>query len=103
MIDKKIANILRNCDVYFTASRNEPAGMHFLEGLASGLPTLYLESGGTTEYCRNYGIAIDENNLLEKIFEIKSDYKTYRNKIINSYKKMDQIMLDKYLNILLSK
>ena len=35
MNDYKIAKILRNCDIYFTASKNEPAGMH-LEGLASG-------------------------------------------------------------------
>ena len=102
MTDHKIAKILRNCDVYLTGSRNEPAGMHFLEGLASGLPILYLESGGTTEYCKDYGLAISENNLLEKIFEIKRTYSLHRNKLDKSYTKMDQIMLNKYYKILSS-
>lgn len=101
MNDFKIAKILRNCDIYFTASKNEPAGMHFLEGLASGLPILYLDSGGNTEYCKEYGLAIDKNNILEKLFQIKSNYSFFQNKIYK-YKEMDQIMLNEYLKILLT-
>ena len=101
MNDYKIAKILRNCDIYFTASKNEPAGMHFLEGLASGLPILYLDSGGNTEYCKEYGLAIDKNNILEKLFQIKSNYSFFQNKFLK-YKDMDQIMLKEYLKILLT-
>ena len=47
---------LSKYDVYLTASRNEPAGMHHIEGALCGLPLLYLKSGALPEYCRGFGI-----------------------------------------------
>jgi hypothetical protein len=42
--------------VYLTASINEPAGMHHIEGALSGLPLLYRISGGLHEYCQGFGV-----------------------------------------------
>lgn len=40
---------------YVTASLNEPAGMHHVEGALIGLPLLYRKSGALPEYCSGYG------------------------------------------------
>lgn len=71
---KALAEELRSHDIYITASRNEPAGMHHIEGALCGLPLLYIESGALPEYCSNYGIGFTENNLEEKILEIRDKY-----------------------------
>ena len=74
--------------IYFTASKNEPAECIF-GGLASD-HNLYLDSGGNTEYCKEYGLAIDKNNILEKV--LNKVIIVFQNKILK-YKDMDQIML----------
>lgn len=71
---KALAEELRTHDVYITASKNEPAGMHHIEGALCGLPLLYIESGALPEYCSSYGIGFTENNLEEKILEIRERY-----------------------------
>jgi len=52
-----LAAELASHHVYLTASINEPAGMHHIEGALSGLPLLYRESGALPEYCRSFGEA----------------------------------------------
>jgi glycosyltransferase involved in cell wall biosynthesis len=67
----RLADEIRKNDIYLTASRNEAAGMHHIEGALCGLPLLYIESGGIPEYCRNFGIGYTpetfENALAEMI------------------------------------
>ena len=50
-----LAEVLRNRHVYVTASINEPAGMHHIEGVLCGLPVLYRDSGALPEYCAGFG------------------------------------------------
>ncbi len=50
-----LANELRAHHVYLTASINEPAGMHHIEGASCGLPLLYRRSGALPEYCDGFG------------------------------------------------
>jgi len=50
-----LAAELASHHVYVTASINEPAGMHHIEGALSGLPLIYRESGALPEYCRGFG------------------------------------------------
>jgi hypothetical protein len=52
----QLADELRQHHVYVTASMNEPAGMHHIEGAMCGLPVLYRMSGALPEYCDGYGI-----------------------------------------------
>ena len=66
----ELAAILKSCDLYITGSLNEPAGMHHIESSLCGLPILYIESGGIPEYCSEFGLAYNYNNLEEKIKEI---------------------------------
>ena len=52
---EELATELRKHHIYLTASINEPAGMHHIEGALCGMPLLYRESGGLPEYCNNFG------------------------------------------------
>ena len=47
----ELADKIKKNHLYLTGSINEPSGNHHIEGAQCGLPLLYLESGGTTEYC----------------------------------------------------
>ena len=49
MGSRKLADTLRQHDVYLTASRNEACSNALIEALACGLPALYLNDGGNPE------------------------------------------------------
>jgi glycosyltransferase involved in cell wall biosynthesis len=52
-----LADILRRCHLYVTASQWEPGGMHFIEGLQCGLPLVYhVDGGGIVELGERFGI-----------------------------------------------
>lgn len=78
---------LKSHDIYVTASRYEPCGMHHIEGAACGLPVLYhSESGGIKELCKNHGIEFsDFDQFLAGMKAIKRDYSKFRDMIdVNS-------------------
>jgi len=53
---QKLGDELRKHDIYVTASRREPCGMHHVEGAASGLPVIYhSDCGGINELCEKHG------------------------------------------------
>jgi hypothetical protein len=54
-----LAALLRGHHGYVTASINEPAGMHHIEGALCGLPLLYCKSGALPEYCQGFGEAFE--------------------------------------------
>ena len=79
---KELADCLREHDVYITASMNEPAGMHHVEGACCGLPLLYRNSGSLPEYCAGFGVEFDDvNDIEEKLNLIRSKYHFFRQKI----------------------
>ena len=79
----KLGEELRKCDLYVTASRWEPCGMHHIEGARCGLPVLYHEEGGgINESCKNYGLEYNDiSSLLDSIKRIRNTYDKYRNNI----------------------
>ena len=78
---KELADELRKHDIYITGSKNEPSGNHHMEGALCGLPILYVNSGALPEYCNNYGLEFSNENLIEKIENIKRDYSEYTQKL----------------------
>ena len=80
---KNLGDELRNYDIYLTASRWEPCGMHHIEGASCGLPVLYhSEGGGINESCKNYGLKYNDiPSLLEGIDKIKESYQEYLSRI----------------------
>lgn len=79
---RDLARELRRHHVYITGSLNEPGGNHQNEGILSGLPIIYINSGSMHEYCEGFGIAItgsqDLASALEKMLE---GYGSFRTKI----------------------
>lgn len=88
---------LNNHDIYITATRNEPAGMHHIEAACCGLPILYINSGALPEYCDEYGIEFNKENLIFKIEELYKNIDTYKQKLTN-YKYTSEYSNQKYLD-----
>jgi hypothetical protein len=93
---KELAEELKKNDVYLTASRNEPAGMHHVEGALCGLPILYFDSGALKEYCGDYGIEFNENNFEDKLREMYDNYELYRQKINNYHRTSEETSKEYY-------
>ena len=90
---KDLGGELRKHDVYITASRWEPCGMHHIEGAASGLPVLYhRDGGGIPEGCRLHGIEFNSDNLHQKLEEMLSSMDSLRKKIDYSFLSMDRCL-----------
>lgn len=74
---KELASELRKHHVYITASLNEPAGMHHIEGANCGLPILYRNSGALPEYCNGYGLQFDLNNFTYILKKMMNEYHVF--------------------------
>ena len=77
---KELASELEKHHIYITASINEPSGNHHMEGVLSGLPVLYINSGALPEYCENFGVEI-KDDLEKSINEIINEYDYYFQKV----------------------
>lgn len=92
------AKILKDHHIYITASINEPSGNHHIEAAQCGLPILYLDSGGVTQYCEGFGVSFSENNLIEKIIEIMNEYDFYVERL-KLYPQSSNKMCSEYLEL----
>ena len=94
----KLAEEIKKNNLYITGSLNEPSGNHHIEGAQCGLPLLYIDSGGMSEYCEDYGIAFDNNNLENKLDEMIINYFKYVEKL-KSYKFNADLMCADFENL----
>ena len=77
-----LADLLRQHDVYLTASRNDPCSNALIEALACGLPAVYLNSGGHPELTRFGGLPFDRPDEIPALLDrIRAHRDTYRNLI----------------------
>jgi hypothetical protein len=93
-----LAQELKTHHIYITASKNEPAGMHHIEGALCGLPLLYINSGALPEYCGGYGLEFNLDNLEEKLKAMREKYPEFREKI-KTYDKTAVKMAEEYLKL----
>ena len=98
---KDLANEIIKNDIYLTASLNEPSGNHHIEGAQCGLPILYIDSGGTTEYCQGFGVMFNPENFEEKLNEIVNDYGKHKKSMV-SYPFNSDVMCENYLSLFIS-
>jgi len=95
----RLAQELKKCHVYITASRWEPCGMHHVEGAQCGLPLLYhQDGGGIVEAGQRYGLGFEEN-LIEKVSVMKEQYFELRKKVLDNAPSGDRMTLD-FANII---
>ncbi len=84
---------------YITASINEPAGMHHIEGALCGLPLLFRNSGALPEYCAGYGEMFDGPSDMPAALErLLVGYGSHR-KALASYPHTATRMLQDYLSL----
>ncbi len=98
MSKKELSDELSRHHIYLTASINEAAGMHIIEGCLAGLPPLYFESGGIPEYAQEYGIGFDKNTFIEQLEKISTEYDEYFLKL-EDYKYTSDRMARQYLTL----
>ena len=79
----ELANELKKHDVYVTGSLNEPSGNHHIEASQSGLPVMYIKSGGIPEYCEGFGVEFDESNFEERLIHLKDNLFKYKKNLEN--------------------
>ncbi len=95
---KKLARELSRHHVYITASNNEPAGMHHIEAVLTGLPVIYKNSGALPEYCKNFGVSFDLLEFIPALDKMFQNYFSYKENLKN-YSNTASKMSDEYLNL----
>ncbi len=71
----ELAESLRGMDAFAHAAKNETSSNSILEALASGLPVMYLDSGGNRELAGDFGFAFGEN-LTETVEQTRENLKS---------------------------
>lgn len=88
--DREIARLLKEHDIYVTASRNDPCSNSLIEALHSGLPAVAASDGGHPEIVGEAGELFDgSEDVIEAIEKVAEGYDHYRSKI--SMPAMDMI------------
>lgn len=100
---KELGDELRKHDVYVTASRWEPCGMHHIEGAASGMPVIYhKDGGGIVEGCKKHGISfLNLEELPEVLNNVIENYNSLLSKIDYEFLSSDRCLQD-YLALIKS-
>lgn len=96
---RALAEQLRACHLYLTATRWEPCGMHHVEGAQCGLPLLYHEDGGgVVEAGRRYGIGFRED-VAAALLEARDRYAELRGQVLERMPSGDRMVLE-YASVL---
>lgn len=97
---KELADLLRKCHLYITASLWEPCGMHHVEGAQCGLPLVcHSDGGGIVEAAEVYGMIFDDHDLLECLHRARSEYTKMREKVLLHMPSGDRMCSD-YVRII---
>ena len=103
---EKLAKEIKKNHIYITASINEPSGNHHIEGSQCGLPVMFIDSGGITEYCNDYGTVYTFETLESKLDFVMENYKNLLSKISsypNNSERMSEEFLDLFKKMLIEK
>jgi glycosyltransferase involved in cell wall biosynthesis len=79
---RTLAELLRDHDIYITASRNDPCSNALLEALACGLPAVYLDSGGHPELVGEAGLSFARaEDIPERLQQLIETYESRQSAI----------------------
>jgi glycosyltransferase involved in cell wall biosynthesis len=82
MDSEKVAHELRQHHIYVSGARHEPAGNHYIEAMACGLPVLFLESGSLPEYCHDAGLGFTPITFESQLLAMRDQYADLRQKVL---------------------
>jgi glycosyltransferase involved in cell wall biosynthesis len=75
----ELADILREHDIYITASKNDPCSNSLIEALHCGLPAVARNDGGHPEITGKAGVFFkDKNDVIQAIEKVAGDYRHYQ-------------------------
>ncbi len=95
---EELANLLREHDVYITASQNDPCSNAVIEALACGLPVVYRNDGGHPELVGYGGLPFSsEEEILPQLERIVTHYDMFQRLI--AVPTLDEVA-DTYLALL---
>jgi glycosyltransferase involved in cell wall biosynthesis len=78
----EVARILKEHDIYITASRNDPCSNALIEALHCGLPAVAINDGGHPEILGEAGeVFEDEEGVIKAIEKIVQNFEHYRARI----------------------
>lgn len=78
----ELAALLRQQDVYLTASEHESCSNALIEALSCGLPAVYRRSGSNEELVRQGGLGFDHHEQIPELLEqMRTDYAAFRSRI----------------------
>lgn len=91
---------LNSCDVFLNFSINDACPKVVAQAICTGLPVLYLDSGGVSEMVGNCGIGVPDCNDLPKLLDL---FKRDQSLLMNNVNKLDKQskfnhMLEKYFD-----
>lgn len=95
---EELAELLRQHDVFVTATENDAYSNALVEALSCGLPAVYLDSGGSAEAVKDAGFAFTSREQIPELLERLVDEYEERQAAI-SLPTLDQIA-DGYLEVL---
>jgi glycosyltransferase involved in cell wall biosynthesis len=79
---KELASILKDHDIYITASRNDPCSNSLIEALHCGLPAVARNDGGHPEIIGNAGELFEnEPSVIAAIEKVANNYHDYQKQI----------------------
>jgi len=79
---EKLAKILKEHDIYITASQKDPCSNSLIEALSCGLPAIALNNGGHPELVQTGGELFNgKQDIIEKIEKIAKHYHHYQSQI----------------------
>jgi len=77
-----LAELLRQCHAYVTASQWEPGGMHFIEAAQCGLPVAYHEDGGgIVEVARRFGVPF-RDDVAGALRQLRERHVAFRSSVL---------------------
>lgn len=93
-----VARILREHDIFITASRNDPCSNALIEAMTCGLPVLYFNSGGHPELAGLGGLPFNsEEEILPRLEELVDAYESFQRLItVSSF----DVVTEKYLTLI---
>jgi len=99
MKESDVSLELKKHHLYVTGSINEPSGNHHMEAAMTGLPILYINSGGIPEYCNSFGVEFELENIEDSLENLIQNYdKYYEN--LKKYPYIFENAAKEFLNII---
>ncbi len=79
---EELAEMLRSCDIYITASQKDPCSNALIEAAFCGLPVVALRDGGHPELVREAGELFDDYSEIPGLLDkVCANYDSYQDKM----------------------